>query len=74
MSYYTKGAVVAFLLDIEVQRASGGARTLDDVMRTAYARYAGDRGYTRPGVSGAGQRGCRSGSRIVDLARRGLDW
>jgi predicted metalloprotease with PDZ domain len=46
VSYYTKGAVVAFLLDIEVQRASEGARTLDDVMRTAYARYAGDRGYT----------------------------
>ncbi len=46
VSYYTKGAVAAFLLDIEVRRASGGARTLDDVMRTAYARYAGDRGYT----------------------------
>jgi predicted metalloprotease with PDZ domain len=48
VSYYTKGAVVAFLLDMEVQRASGGARTLDDVMRTAFARYAGDRGYTAP--------------------------
>ena len=46
VSYYTKGAVAAFLLDIEVRRASGGGRTLDDVMRTAYARYAGDRGYT----------------------------
>jgi predicted metalloprotease with PDZ domain len=48
VSYYTKGAVVAFLLDIEIRRASGGARTLDDVMRTAYARYAGTRGYTGP--------------------------
>jgi predicted metalloprotease with PDZ domain len=48
VSYYTKGALFAFLLDIEVQRASDGARTLDDVMRIAYARYAGDRGYTGP--------------------------
>src|SRR5918993_499072 len=52
VSYYTKGAVVAFLLDIEIQRASGGARTLDDVMRTAYGRYAGDRGFTDPGFRG----------------------
>jgi predicted metalloprotease with PDZ domain len=47
-SYYTKGAVVAFLLDIEIQRASEGVRTLDDVMRTAYGRYARDRGYSGP--------------------------
>jgi predicted metalloprotease with PDZ domain len=46
VSYYTKGAVVAFLLDIEVRRVSGGARTLDDVLRRAYERYAGERGYT----------------------------
>jgi predicted metalloprotease with PDZ domain len=47
-SYYTKGGVVGLLLDIEIQRASDGVRTLDDVMRTAYARYARDRGYTGP--------------------------
>ena len=46
ISYYTKGAVIAFLLDAQIRRATGGAKSLDDVMRAAYARYAGARGYT----------------------------
>jgi predicted metalloprotease with PDZ domain len=46
VSYYTKGAIVAFLLDIEIRRVSDGARTLDDVLRRAYERFAGERGYT----------------------------
>jgi len=45
MSYYTKGCVVAFLLDAQIRTATGGARSLDDAMRLAYARYAGPRGY-----------------------------
>jgi len=47
MSYYTKGAVIAFLLDATIRRATGGARSLDDVMRRAYQRYSGARGYTQ---------------------------
>lgn len=46
ISYYTKGAVVAFLLDAEIRSQSAGTRSLDDVMRRAYARYGGDEGYT----------------------------
>ena len=46
ISYYTKGAVVAFLLDAEIRRANGGRRSLDDLMRLAYQRYSGERGYT----------------------------
>jgi predicted metalloprotease with PDZ domain len=46
ISYYTKGAVVAFLLDAAIRRATGGARSLDDVMRDGYARYSGTRGFT----------------------------
>ena len=46
ISYYTKGAVIAFLLDGKIRKATNGAKTLDDVMRTAYARYSGARGYT----------------------------
>jgi predicted metalloprotease with PDZ domain len=46
VSYYTKGAVVGFLLDAEIRRATGGTRSLDDAMRLAYQRYAGERGYT----------------------------
>jgi predicted metalloprotease with PDZ domain len=46
VSYYTKGGIVAFLLDVEIRVASGGARTLDDVMRKAFGKYAGEQGYT----------------------------
>jgi len=48
MSYYTKGAVVAFLLDAEIRRATDGARSLDDVMRIAFDRFSGARGYREP--------------------------
>jgi predicted metalloprotease with PDZ domain len=46
ISYYTKGAVVGFLLDARIRAATDGRRSLDDVMRTANARYSGTRGYT----------------------------
>jgi predicted metalloprotease with PDZ domain len=47
ISYYTKGGVVAFLLDARIRAATGGVRSLDDVMRLAYSRYSGDRGFTQ---------------------------
>ncbi len=46
ISYYAKGQVMAFLLDARIRRLTNGARSLDDVMRAAYARYSGARGYT----------------------------
>jgi predicted metalloprotease with PDZ domain len=46
ISYYTKGAVVGFLLDARVRKATKGAKSLDDVMRLAYDRYSGPVGYT----------------------------
>jgi predicted metalloprotease with PDZ domain len=46
VSYYVKGPVVAFLLDTRVRRQTGGARSLDDVMRLAYDRYSGAKGFT----------------------------
>jgi predicted metalloprotease with PDZ domain len=46
VSYYTKGALIGLLLDVEIRRASGGARSLDDVMRAAWSTYSGARGYT----------------------------
>jgi predicted metalloprotease with PDZ domain len=46
ISYYTKGSVLAFLLDARIRAATGGARSLDDVMRAAYLRYSGARGFT----------------------------
>ena len=46
VSYYVKGAVAGMLLDAEIRTASAGERSLDDVMRAAYERYSGERGYT----------------------------
>jgi len=46
ISYYTKGHVLGLLLDATVRSATGNARGLDDVMRLAFERYSGARGYT----------------------------
>ena len=46
ISYYTKGAVLGFLLDARIRKATNGAKGLDDVMRLAFQRYAGATGYT----------------------------
>jgi predicted metalloprotease with PDZ domain len=46
INYYTKGAVVGFLLDAEIRRRTRGARSLDDALRLAYRRHAGARGYS----------------------------
>jgi predicted metalloprotease with PDZ domain len=46
ISYYTKGAVLGFLLDAKIRKATGGAKSLDDVMRLALQRYGGAKGYT----------------------------
>jgi predicted metalloprotease with PDZ domain len=46
VSYYVKGPVVAFLLDAKVRQATHGARSLDDVMKAAFARYSGAHGFT----------------------------
>ena len=45
VSYYSKGAVVAFLLDALIQERTHGTQNLDEVMRVAYGRFAED-GYT----------------------------
>lgn len=46
ISYYTKGAVIAALLDARIRAATGHARSLDDVMRRLYAAFAGAEGFT----------------------------
>ena len=40
VSYYDKGELVNFLLDVEIRKASNGAKSLDDVLRHLYAEYA----------------------------------
>jgi predicted metalloprotease with PDZ domain len=46
VSYYIKGNVVSFLLDAHLRRVTDGRKSMDDVMRIAYERYGGERGFT----------------------------
>lgn len=45
ISYYSKGAVAAFLLDVKIRKLTDGKKSLDDVMRTMFERYSKS-GYT----------------------------
>jgi predicted metalloprotease with PDZ domain len=46
ISYYTKGAIVGLLLDLEIRRLTNNGKSLDDVMRAAWTKYSGAHGYT----------------------------
>ena len=47
ISYYDKGELVNFLLDVEIRKESNGAKSLDDVMRYLYTEfYKKGRNYT----------------------------
>ncbi len=46
VDYYARGAVAAWLLDVEIRRRTGGKGTLDEVLRRAYAKYSGEKGYS----------------------------
>lgn len=46
ISYYTKGAVVAWLLDAKIRKATQSKKSLDDMMKLAYQKYSGVKGYT----------------------------
>lgn len=48
ISYYMKGPIVAFLLDAEIRSRRPDSGGLDEVMRRAYAKYAGTSGYSEP--------------------------
>ncbi len=39
VSYYTKGSLIALALDLTLRRSSGGARSLDDVMRALWQHH-----------------------------------
>ncbi|MFK7766588.1 MAG: M61 family metallopeptidase [Mariniblastus sp.] len=45
ISYYSKGAVAAFLLDAKIRKLTKGKKSLDDVMRQMYASFS-ESGYT----------------------------
>jgi predicted metalloprotease with PDZ domain len=39
ISYYDKGELLGLLLDLDIRRRTGGAKSLDDVMRYLYAEF-----------------------------------
>ena len=44
VSFYTKGAIVSLLIDLELRRLTDDERSLDDVMRTLYRNHPLDQG------------------------------
>lgn len=45
-SPHLQGEMIGAMLDLIVRDASGGRRSMDDIMRTMMARYSGTRGFT----------------------------
>jgi predicted metalloprotease with PDZ domain len=42
ISYYTKGSLIGLALDLTIRAKTGGAKSLDDVMRALWERYGRD--------------------------------
>jgi predicted metalloprotease with PDZ domain len=42
VSYYTKGSLIALAFDLAIRAKTGGAKSLDDVMRSLWQRYGRD--------------------------------
>jgi predicted metalloprotease with PDZ domain len=53
VSYYLKGSVVGFLLDLELRQRSGGKRSLDDLVRLLFERHGRAPGLPEDGVERA---------------------
>jgi predicted metalloprotease with PDZ domain len=46
ISYYVKGAVIGFVLDARIRRLTGGAKSLDDIMRLMRSRFSRQKGFS----------------------------
>ena len=46
VSIYVEGALVAFVCDVKIWKASGGKKSLTDVMRRLYEKFGGKKGFT----------------------------
>jgi len=47
ISFYTKGALAAFILDYRIRKSTGNKRSLDTVIRSMYEEFGTGKGYTR---------------------------
>jgi predicted metalloprotease with PDZ domain len=68
ISYYDKGGLVAWLLDVQIRERTGGKRSLDDLMRHLFTRYSGETGFTDEDVQGAAEE--IAGASLDDFFRR----
>jgi predicted metalloprotease with PDZ domain len=50
VSYYLKGSIVGFLLDLTLRRRTQGAKSLDDLVRALFERHGGPPGLPEDGV------------------------
>ncbi len=68
ISFYTKGALAALILDVTVRKGSGNARSLDTVMREMYERFGKTCiGYTRADYKSIAE--AHAGHRLDDYFR-----
>jgi predicted metalloprotease with PDZ domain len=56
--YYVQGTMIGAALDATIRASTAGRRSLDDAMRTLYARHAGPAGYTSADVEAAATEAC----------------
>ncbi len=70
ISFYVKGPVAGFVLDAHIRSRTHGRHSLDDVMRLAYDRYAGDHGFTADQFRAAAEQA--SGLDLKDVFHRVL--
>lgn len=77
ISYYNKGALLGWLLDLDIREQTGGEKSLDDVMRYMYQKYYESpaatyylpgRGYTEGDILSA--LNAVSGTDFTDFFRR----
>ena len=72
-SYYPKGSLVGFMLDIAIRDASGNKRSLDTVMRELYeGTYKKGRGFTHADFWGAVKRAA-NGKDFAEFERSYVD-
>jgi predicted metalloprotease with PDZ domain len=71
VSYYTKGAVIGWLLDAHIRHATAGAKSLDDLMRLAFQEFSGERGFTPDQFKAAA--GKVAGKPLADFFRRNVE-
>ena len=71
VSYYVKGAVVAFLLDARLRLETAGAASLDTVMRLAYDRWSGAQGFHEPEFRAAAE--AVAGADLSEFFARAVD-